>query len=120
MSSSVGMTKFPTEWTNKIYVPNHQPDMDNYRNYIYIDITGIIWENHINPMITGIIKGYIVAFGINYRNKPLLIFGTCFCWIVGIKQCFYFLGGFNHHFENLFLDLSMKNRDVSKKNNRLI
>ena len=25
MSSSVGMMKFPTEWKNKIHVPNHQP-----------------------------------------------------------------------------------------------
>jgi len=23
------------------HVPNHQPDMDNYRDYIYIDITGM-------------------------------------------------------------------------------
>ena len=26
MSSSVGMMTFPTEWENKIHVPNHQPD----------------------------------------------------------------------------------------------
>jgi hypothetical protein len=25
MSSSVGMMTFPTEWKNKIHVPNHQP-----------------------------------------------------------------------------------------------
>ena len=25
-SSSVGCMKFPTEWKNKIHVPNHQPD----------------------------------------------------------------------------------------------
>ena len=24
---SVGMMNFPTEWTNKIHVPNHQPDI---------------------------------------------------------------------------------------------
>ena len=24
---SVGMMKFPTEWKNKIHVPNHQPDI---------------------------------------------------------------------------------------------
>jgi hypothetical protein len=27
MSSSVGMMKFPTEWKNKIHVPNHQPGL---------------------------------------------------------------------------------------------
>jgi len=26
MNSSVGVIKFPTEWKNKIHVPNHQPD----------------------------------------------------------------------------------------------
>ena len=26
MSSSIGMMTFPTEWNNKIHVPNHQPD----------------------------------------------------------------------------------------------
>jgi len=25
MTSSVGMMTFPTEWKNKIHVPNHQP-----------------------------------------------------------------------------------------------
>ena len=25
MTSSVGMKTFPTEWKNKIHVPNHQP-----------------------------------------------------------------------------------------------
>jgi hypothetical protein len=25
MSSSVGIMTFPTEWKNKIHVPNHQP-----------------------------------------------------------------------------------------------
>ena len=28
MSSSVGMMTFPTEWENKIHVPNHQPVID--------------------------------------------------------------------------------------------
>ena len=27
MSSSIGMMTFPTEWENKIHVPNHQPVM---------------------------------------------------------------------------------------------
>ena len=27
MTSSVGMMTFPTEWKNKIHVPNHQPDI---------------------------------------------------------------------------------------------
>ena len=27
MSSSIGMMTFPTEWKNKIHVPNHQPDV---------------------------------------------------------------------------------------------
>jgi len=27
MTSSVGMMTFPTEWKNKIHVPNHQPDL---------------------------------------------------------------------------------------------
>ena len=26
MSSSVGITNFPTEWTNESHAPNHQPD----------------------------------------------------------------------------------------------
>ena len=29
LSSSVGMMTFPTEWENKIHVPNHQPDIDD-------------------------------------------------------------------------------------------
>ena len=38
MSSSVGMLKFPTEWKNKIHVPNHQPDIyaKVYCDIIYI------------------------------------------------------------------------------------
>ena len=27
MTSSVGMMTFPTEWKNKIHVPNQQPDL---------------------------------------------------------------------------------------------
>ena len=33
MRSSVGMMKFPTEWENKIHVPNHQPDTNKPKNY---------------------------------------------------------------------------------------
>ena len=32
---SVGMMTFPTEWNNKIHVPNHQPEKNIYI-YIYI------------------------------------------------------------------------------------
>jgi hypothetical protein len=28
ITSSVGMVKFPTEWKNKMHVPNHQPDIE--------------------------------------------------------------------------------------------
>ena len=35
MSSSVGMMKFPTEWKNKIHVPNHQPDYVCIIHYCY-------------------------------------------------------------------------------------
>ena len=35
MSSSIGMMKFPTEWKNKIHVPNHQSLIFNH----YFDIT---------------------------------------------------------------------------------
>ena len=36
MSSSVGMMTFPTEWTNKIHVPNHQPEYMNINMILYL------------------------------------------------------------------------------------
>jgi len=37
MSLSVGIIKFPTEWKNKIHVPNHQPVMLSRLFHILLD-----------------------------------------------------------------------------------
>jgi hypothetical protein len=48
MSSSVGMMTFPTEWTNTIHVPNHQP-VEIFMGYLlllssFINIQDKLWE----------------------------------------------------------------------------
>ena len=33
MSSSVGIVTFPTEWKNKVHVPNHQPAINGIHTH---------------------------------------------------------------------------------------
>ena len=38
MGSSIGMMRFPTEWENKIHVPNHQPEDYLVWESIYVNM----------------------------------------------------------------------------------
>ena len=70
MSSSVGMTTFPTEWKNKSHVPNHQPDPSCIDNLRYVALVGIQFDvspgrDQSNVMCQEF-SGYGRIFGIVY------------------------------------------------------
>ena len=44
---SLGMMKFPTEWNNKIYVPNHQPD--KFQRFLMWTTRGTGWHVLTHP-----------------------------------------------------------------------
>ena len=76
MSSSVGMMKFPTEWKNKIHVPNHQPGWFHQMDCDFQFVLSTIFiENPVSP------SGYVT---VSYGKWPIYLYDLW--WFAYLKR----------------------------------